>query len=972
MKHAFSLIFLLSIRTVAASGATPVIVNYSETAGNGEIIYVQGSDFGPSPIVEYSYNDSNWTKVKTITAGSGTATFRIPGSETRLPDLLTIRVSADNVNWSTPVLVNKPDPSFISTDQIAAGSAFQIFGRNLYFSRTPGVRLVDQADGTSQTAKVDVTKSQHYMLSVTAPGTIVPGHTYKVFVSNGYSGNALAATESPMPETLLGRTTGADHWQLGLPWAADFNFSSNVYNIKSDSRLGGNFAKGDGVEDDTWPIFHAIQVASQAGGGVVYLPAGNYTIHFSNGCGIHLLSKVVLQGASAQSVTINYGYPAGTPGGFAACFDSLTGMSDMTMNNVDKAQQWQWSGLSSSASKVFLKRVTWNIGTSLWLTFVNDDHVAIEDSTITQATDSAFGYQGPLMMLSCAHCQVSGSSIGFAVGGMVFDWARDMIFENNTVVRDISVAPNPSSVTHTIAANFVTNFAVMNNTFNSVGSALPTNNDGEVIVTEGGGSERFDEFRGTVTSATTTTLSDQSQNFYHSLNTVPGLQVGVAHVAIVSGNGLGQKRLVTGVSADGKTLTIDRPWDVEPGVNSHYATFDWSAQNWTVVNNSLTGNFKGFEVFDASVSNLLFEKNVLTNSDGIMVSPHEVTPSPANAGLFNVVDNIAIVGNTFTDQSGIRPSYVGLIPREDLELAAFGTHIIGASVKANNVTGFNPNVFNAPVDWDDYKVVTEGFLCDYFWQSNTNYDPTAPAPLLANIFQGNMAWGSKTVFYLNSGAAGTAVSDTYAEGIESVSQDEALLGEAMGSQGTQILNSLSLFTVGSTGSSTDVLQGAPSYYGSPAIAMGHKGPAYSVAGSGDNLKLFGMQLTGGSDVVAHVSLTANTAASGVLMMRESANPTSSFVGVGLSPGGISVQTRTADGASVQTKKFAFTGTAVWLRLHYSGASVTAMFSADGRSWTQTTIIAAFARQTYLAGVADLSSGTKSGIETTFDGVAFNQ
>jgi hypothetical protein len=49
-----------------------------------------------------------------------------------------------------------------------------------------------------------------------------------------------------------------------------------------------------------------------------------------------------------------------------------------------------------------------------------------------------------------------------------------------------------------------------------------------------------------------------------------------------------------------------------------------------------------------------------------------------------------------------------------------------------------------------------------------------------------------------------------------------------------------------------------------------------------------------------------------------------------------------------------------------------MFSADGRSWTQTTTIATFARQTYLAGVADLSPGTKSGVETTFDGLAFNQ
>jgi hypothetical protein len=953
--------------------ATPLILNHSETSGNGEIIYIQGSDFGSNPLIEYSYNDANWTTVPTITSGDGTATFRIPGTETRLPDVVTVRVSADSVSWSPAVFVNTPDPSFLSTDQIATGSAFQIFGRNLYFSRTPIVRLVDQADGSSQTATVDVTKSQHYMLNVVAPNAIVPGHAYQIFISNGYSGNASTAVEAMVPETLRGRRAGADYWQLGLPWAADLDFYANVYDITSDPRLDGNFATGNGVTDDTGPIFHAIEAAAAAGGGVVFLPAGSYTLHFSNGCGIQLPSRVVLQGASAASVHINYGYPVGSNGGPGVCFQSLSGMADITMNNVDTVQQWQYSALSANASEVFLKRVTWNIGTSQGLSLAHNDHIAIEDSTITQTTDSKFAYVGPVDLQSCAHCQISGSTIGFTVGGMLFDWARDIVFENNTVLRDISVAPDPSTVTHSIAANFVNNLALLNNTFNSVGSALPTNNDGEVIVTEGGGPMRYDEFRGSITFATPTTLSDTNQNFYQLPNTLPGLQVGIANVAIVSGNGSGQRRLVTDVSADGKTLTIDHPWDVQPDLNSHYATFDWSAANWIVVHNSLRGNFKGLEIFNASVSNLLLESNVLTDSDGIMVSPSEYAKSSTAGGLFNVIDDIAIVGNTLIDQSGIRPAYVGLIPREDLETAAFGTHILGASIKANNVTGFNPNVYNAPVSWDDYKAVTEGYLCDYFWQSSSSYDSTAPAPLLANIFQGNMAWRSKTAFYLNSGAAQTVISDSYLANVGSAEQNVVLLGASSGSQGTNLSESLSLFAVGSTASSAVVLQGTASYYGGPALEFGHQGgPTYSVANSGDTLNLFGMEIVGNLDLLAHVILKPNTAASGTLMMRESTDSTSPFVGLGISSDGIFIQTRGENESSLQTTTIPFSSTKAWLRLrYYSGASVSAMFSVDGRSWTEITVTVTFKNNSYMAGVADLSSGIGSGTLVTYDGLAYS-
>ena len=789
------LAFLTGSLAQSQTGQAPIILNSSETANAGDVIYLQGSGFGDFPVVQFSYNDSSWQSVSVLNSGNGYVSVTIPLTETRLPDLLTVRVSADSSNWSKPVYMNRARGISTDSDQIAAGGTLRIFGRNLYLGATPHVRFVDQSDNSSSVASVSVFHSSSYLLALTAPSSVVAGHTYSIYVSNGYSGNATSGGETLVEETVMGRNGGMDYWSLGVPWAPDLTSYQNPYNVQTDSRLSAH-ASGNG-EDDTAALVAAVQAAGKAGGGVVYLPAGAYKLLFSSGCGLTLPSNVVLMGAGQNRTIVYYGYgsaPQASQGGYAVCFGNQTGISDLTLFNVNESGQWPQSGTSVGSQEVFVQRVTWNIGTSQWIALQNAHKATIQNSTLIQGLDSAY-QMGPLALLGCSRCDVTSNIIEFAVGGMLFDSTSDFIFENNVVTRDISVSPAPQSVTHSIEANFATNFTVLNNTFRSQGNSLATNNDGEVISTEGGGPSRIDEFRGTVTASDSLDLTDGNQNFQQSSNTVAALRAGLAKVAVVSGNGMGQVRSVMAVSADGKTLTVDHPWDVAVDAGSNYATFDWSASSWIIAGNTMTGNFKGIDIFDASASDVLIQSNTLMDSDGIMVSPSQQPP-----GLFNVVRGLSIIDNSISDLAGLRPAYIGIIPREDSQTTSFGTAVLGATLRGNTVIGYTPNVFVNKPSWDDYKVISEGYLNYWFWQSTSAYSPAnAPPPIIGTIFQSNQAQNSKSAFVLNTGAVETVIQDFVPLNVGQIVMDQLITGSVEASQGTILQGAVSFIPIQQSG-----------------------------------------------------------------------------------------------------------------------------------------------------------------------------
>jgi hypothetical protein len=774
MRSLVLLLFISAVNTWCQDySGTPVVFHSSLTGLAGDVLYLQGSGFGVSPRVEYAFNDANWTAITPLTSGNSAVTLQLPINQTRLPDLVTIRISADGTNWSSPIFVNQAKAYSFDTNQVGPGNSFRIFGRNLIFSRTPTVRLVDMADGSSHVGSVNTNASTSYALTAIAPSDILANHTYSVYVSNGYNGNAGSGSETVAQGTLQGRTAGTDHFNLGVPWAADINFAGNVYNVQNDPRLSEH-ARGDGSAGDMGAIGAAISAASRAGGGVVYLPAGTYNLYYSNGCGISLLPRVVLAGQGAGNTFVNFGFgPAPSIGtGYGLCFaTSQTGVSDITFTNVNESGNWPESALGQGANEIFIQRTNWNISSAQWLVLCQTTNVTVQNSSIVQGNDPS--HNGPINAAYSTNWVFRNNIVQYVGGAVEFDGVHGAVLEGNTIIRDTSVSLPVGDITHVIVGNFTRDFMLLQNSFQVTGGTLPRRNDGEIVNSEGGGAIRFDEFRGNVSYGGLNAVTDNSQNFNWSPNNaVPNLRVG-AILAIVAGKGAGQWAAVTNVSTDGHIVWVDTPWAVVPDSTSRYATFDWSSYNWIIAGNRMSDNEKGIEFFDASIRDILITNNTFTNDGEILVSP---TEQPDGAGLFNLVLNLQITGNTMIDTNRLRPAAISLVPREDHENSNFGTAFIGAELRGNTISAYTPNTLITDTTYDDSKALTEGLNLYWQWQTLGNFHDDGTPSLLATIVQGNTLIASQTGVYLDSGDYQTVLASNAYHNVDNNKVDEGILG----------------------------------------------------------------------------------------------------------------------------------------------------------------------------------------------------
>ena len=940
----------------------PVIFNASQTAFAGDVIYLQGSGFGNSPYVRYAYNDSNWSTVPVTTSGSDAALVQMPASQTRLPDLLAMEISPDGFNWSAPVYINQARALSFDTSQVAPGSSFRVFGRNLMFSRTPTVRMVDAADGSSHQASVNSATSQSYVLSVTAPTDVQPNHQYSVYVSNGYSGNAMGNAETVAALTLQGRTSGTDYWSLGVPWAADLSFANNVYNVQSDARLSQH-ATGTGSPSDLSTIAAAIWTASNAGGGIVYLPAGTYDLQFSSGCGLTLPSHVSLMGGGATSTTVNYGYgtaPAPGQGGYAVCIAnaSQSGASDITFNNLNQSGNWPQTAAILNSNEVFLQRTNWNLANAQWLVMQNNTNIAVENSTITQGVDPS--YNGPLCLLNNQNLSFRGNTVKYVDGEVDFDGVVGGVVENNTFIRDASQSVPAWVVTHVITGNFTRDFMVLNNKFEVTGGTLPTVNNGETIGTEAGGAVRRDEFRGVVQSATATSIYDGNQNFnYSTNNAIPCLHVG-AILAIVGGTGAGQWATITAISSDGHTLQVDKPWAVTPASGSRYSTFDWSASNWIVASNTLSDNEKGIEFFQASIRDILVTNNAMTNNGEILVSPEE---NGNGAGLFNLVLNTQILNNTLIDNNHLRPAAISAVSREDGQVSNVGTAIIGMEIRGNSITASTPNTYLEDASLDDQKALSEGFNVYWQWQTNSDFQDDGTPSILGTVIQNNTLNNSLAALETNSAVSQTVLAGNTFNNVGSAIVDQVVPGDTHGSIETTTIAPPSpqaisaplvwnQLTIGSAPANT--LTAQPASNTSFLLAPSE----YQIGVGPDSLSVLAQQISP-SDVVVQarisVPASASPATRGLLVFRADQSSTGAFFAFGLSQNGeVIFQWRACPGCGVSGYTLQYGQAPVWVKVTKTGNDFEAFFSADGANWQYGGLVGADFWGEYYVGLESLS------------------
>ena len=392
---------LLGIVCAVPAWATPVILNVPLTMMSGNVVGVEGSGFGSSPKVYFGTQSSPPAAVKIIRADNNFVSFEVPKN---LKFGVYYVAISDGTTTSKVAYTNLPRGMQFDTPEIASNDSFRIFGRNLYVANTaalPTVTLADTATGAQLAATVNLSLSDPYCLSVTAPSGILAGHTYKAIIYNG-------SISEPSDTGILGRSaTGTDYYNLQMPWGRDYiyqngpnyngtvdNSDHHVYNVTSDPFLTVH-AAGDGVTDDQAAIQAAINQASWHGGGLVYLPAGTYKLGSASGSALNMYSNVVLQGHSSADTTILLGPSTQQPASYVfwgiswPAGATTSGVADLTITNVDTLSQVvnivQSAG---STSKLFFARVNFNLGTGLFLNIYNSDRLVFENSNVTQAINN--------------------------------------------------------------------------------------------------------------------------------------------------------------------------------------------------------------------------------------------------------------------------------------------------------------------------------------------------------------------------------------------------------------------------------------------------------------------------------------------------------------------------------------------------------------------------------------------------------
>jgi hypothetical protein len=711
----------------------PRIFNASGSAQPGDVISLQGANLGPKVLVWLAAPTAAGATPLPIVNGVGTTQLAV-----QLPAALSggmVVWAANSHGASNSVKLNGAVPSHLDAMQIVPGGAFRVLGRNLLM---PGFTPTVTVDG--QAAAIQRGASNDGMLVVSAPPTLSPTSRSLLMVDNG-NGTGPA----PLDRTISVVPGSGDPFSLGVGWGAGFTFANHVISVNTPC---------DGSHDDSLDIQKAIAVAA-AGGGVVRLPAGTCILASP----LTLSSSVVLEGAGKDLTVVEYqvNYP------IASQDHDLVGLRNFTLRNAGRAQQGL---LWKQNTRSFLQGMKIDMGLSHQLFLTANQNFVVSQTDFIQR--GSLGEQNPYLFSSSSGLVFVNNTTTSIDGSPTFQSVHDALILHNRFTRDAGHQnESPVIATHMFVIDFAYRIAVIDNIFDVIhGPVTNTDrNDGETLLTEGGGGSRTENM-GTVSSATDSTITD-TRNTINVNRFSNGLPENYG-IAIVHGTGAGQTREVTGYS--GSTLQVDHPWEVIPDTTSRYATFVWGLEKGRIAGNKLIGNPRGIWLYQTAIRDVDLLDNSITNGGGIFLRSYQSRA----AKQFDPMYNVRIAGNHISNSDGVWMSYVDVV-FVNKDHAAFGTAATGIEIRRNTLTANEPNVTSNTED----KITGEGFAD--LVSSEASAGPLRNSPMIiGTIFQQNRCAHCRTAFVIGSGDYGTVlIANQPAQSSASVA-DRKTLGPVVG------------------------------------------------------------------------------------------------------------------------------------------------------------------------------------------------
>ena len=703
-----------------ATMGLPMVINASHSARPGDIVGFQGENFGDTPVAMLQGPDGGAAvALEPVSSYGGIwAAFRLPASANAA---LVVRIG-NGAEWSTPIKLNAATPMHLDALQLAARGRFRLFGRNLLL---PGSSPVLTVDGWP--AQVDLAASNEHMLVAIAPAQLRNKARVELWVDNG-NGSGASLLERPL-SSVAG--DGSDPFSLGVGWAQAFSgIAEKVLLAHSDARLRHPL-RCDGSHDDSQGLQEAILLAHAIGGAVVQLPPGNCRLTTS----VQLQSNVVLQGAGKARTVISYetSYPLLGRG------ISQAGLRDFSLRNVAGAIE---SALLQNSERVFFQNVAFEINGGVQMFLDGNLHIAIDRCDFIQPKNPR--EHGPFSLAAAGGLVFTHNRVVFANGSPAFGRVHDAYISDNHISRDATDNQNSKGIIHSLTLDFAHRVAVLNNVLDVIGGPIVNKrrNDGETLLSEGGGGHRTENV-GYVKTATPLTLTDLDVG--HIVRPFgPGEIPENYALAIVGGPGAGQARRVMAYSD--RTFTVDRAWDIVPDSSSRYATFVWGLEKSLIKGNTLAQNPRGIWLYQTALRDIDIVSNTIREGGGIYLR----TAQNLKERLFTPMYGVRVAGNTIANSSGEWPSYIHLAFVR-MDEPAFGLAAIGVDIRDNILRANRANVFLA----EEESGGVEGFVARARFEGESQARSKNQVRLLGTIFQNNVCHGCAIGTVIREGAAGT-------------------------------------------------------------------------------------------------------------------------------------------------------------------------------------------------------------------------
>ena len=806
----------------------PAIFNVTESVAAGQVISVQGDNFGSNPQL--------WIDRITDSSDTPNAETQVTNILAKTSQLITAELPVGSQEGLYAVMVKNTDTGVtgaykfvnqarglqfldLADKKIYSGQAFRIAGHNLNFTATATTVQFREKANPANVLNAVVSASQTndpFLLSVTAPTGLVDGVEYEVLVNNGYGGTY---GQTVVEKTLTGTTGGVDHWGLGTSWAPGrLNFYNNVINVADFGAIAN-----DGIDDraaiQAAINFAAASVVGGIQGGVVQFGAGTFDV---NGGSVNMKSRVVLQGAGRTLTKLESNTGLNTAPMFF-------GNSLFNLGVVDMAIEATANGTLS----------TWKVGGEGHFfqraRFVNNrKEVMVYGASYMILDDVQIVHTAPSMTAvidfsSKNNFIIRNSNIQWADGSVqLFDGGEDgtgVQLENNTWSRS-TLTDGAGSGYRGLSLGGQSQVAILNNTFNRVQATgnIPQNNDGETMLNEDIDTLGMGQVAAGTAGTTFLTVPTHAAS-------KAGLQV-----TIVRGKGAGQTRTV--LSGTGNTYTLTSAWDVDPDTTSFYS-FNSFDRSYLVKGNTLENVPRGIWLTYAStMEDVDIVDNDLINGQSIYLRGDQ-----RSTNRFNVQKNILVQGNYLKNSTNYVPAQIVVTNgRDDTSVQLTGNPFYNVMVRDNTIELADAALAAGGFAGTDLGTGVAG---DGYFIGGAAVPDSTIASVVGVVADHNKSINLPVAYHVNTGSQDTVIFNSVNEGVGKIVSDT--------------IQTRLNFPNGTHASVNTVLDWTDSVTTPPFVNVEATSPTATEGGAGGNFRITRTGTTGNLTVNYTVSGAAGTA-----------------------------------------------------------------------------------------------------------------